>query len=372
MRTYLLQLLLAALIVATPSFAWADGPVAAAILNLQGNGVDQEMTSTLTSIVRNEALQVEKYQVVNKYPIQLQDVLLVLDCSADSPSCLKQVSEQVKARVLIYGSVQKQEEKFKIELNVFDAETGRMLNRLVRTLDDATDPVIGFRKEIEAFFDQQRGEALTRLQIGSSVEGARIQIDGTFVGTVPLERKGLPPGRYDIEVTHDGFEPWSSTVTLGEGADERVWAPLKKIEKEPVVSSTSTSDSDDTTTVVTRPDLTDSTTPERVPTPNWGAWSAIVVGGLSLAGSGGFFIAMKNVESTLENESAAGTLTEARLEELFDRGENYELTYRVLLGIGAVAATTGFVWLLLDNSGERAAALEMGVGLDGVSARLRW
>jgi hypothetical protein len=370
MRARLTHLLLALLVVLAPSSAWAEGPVAAAILNLEGEDVDPEMTKTLTSIVRNEALQVEKYQVVNKYPIQLQDVLLVLDCSAESPSCLKLISEQVNARVLIYGTVQKRDSRFKIELNVFDAETGRMLNRLVRTLDETTDPVIGFRKEIEAFFAQQRGEALTRLQIGSSVEGARILINGTFVGTVPLERKGLPPGSYDLEVQQEGYEPWKKTVSLAPGADERVWAPLEKMETpEPEVASPTTETGSTTTkTVVTsEPDVS----AERVPTTNWGAWSAVVVGGLSLGGSLGFGLAMENTERTLEEENDAGTLTEARLDELYDRGENFELAHRVLLGVGAVALTTGVVWLLLD-SGERAASLNVGVGVDGVSARLRW
>jgi hypothetical protein len=81
---------------------------------------------------------------------------------------------------------------------------------------------------------------------------------------------------------------------------------------------------------------------------------------------------MEQTEKKLEEESAAGTLTEERLETLFDRGENFELAHRVLLGVGAVAVATGVVWLLLDDRGEPAASLDFGVSPSGAAARLRW
>lgn len=378
MRTILLRLFFVIAFVAIPTFAFAEDPVAAAILNLEGEGVDAKMTDTLTSIIRNEALQVEKYQVVNKYPIQLSEVVLMLDCSADSPSCLKQVARETKARLLIYGRVEKRNEQFKIELNVFDAETGRMLNRLVRTLNDTTDPVIGFRKEIEAFFAQQRGGALTRLQIGANVEGAQIRIEDTFVGVVPLERKGLPPGSYEIQIAHPDYEVWTKQVTLNAGDDERVWAQLvarAPAEPEPASDAvasapTNTQSSQTQTTEFGPTDIEDTAdTPRRGPKTSWGPWSAIVVGGAALGGAVAFGVALENVESTIETEAVEGTLTESRYQQLFSRGENYELAHRILLGVGAVSTVAGIIWLVVDSGKERAS---LRLTPTGVSATVRW
>lgn len=364
----LLQLI-TILLVLVPQSAWAADPLAAAILNFEGKNVPAEMTETLSSIARNEAMQIEKYQVVNQYPIKLSDVLLVLGCSAESPSCLKQVAEQTKARVLIYGLVEKQGATYRLELNIFDSETGRMLNRLSRTLTDTTDPIVGFRKEIEAFFAEERGEAFTRLQIGSNVDGAQIRIDDTFVGVVPLERKGLPPGKYAVQVAHPDYEVWKQTVELSSGADLRVWAELQPLSTQPIV--TTPTEEPKTTMTVQTVDVTGGVEPERVRGTNWGAWSAIFVGGTALGTAVGFGLALEGTERKIEDESAAGTLTESRYEELFSRGENFELAHRVLLGVGAVATVAGILWLVLDDGGD-VAAVDVGIAPQGVSARLRW
>ena len=367
------RLLTLLLIVLLPAQAWAADPLAAAILNFEGKGVAEDMPETLSSIVRNEALQIEKYQVVNQYPIKLSDLLLALGCSAESPTCLQQVAEQTKARVLIYGMIERKGANYRLQLNIFDSETGRMLNRLSRTITDTTDPIVTFRKEIEAFFDEERGAATTRLQIGSSVEGAQIRINDTFVGVVPLERKGLPPGTYTVEVSHPEHEVWRDTVTLATGADLKVWAQLApRRSGNANAASPATVGAEPVRIAPNGFDVADSTMPESVGTTNWGAWSAVFVGGAALGGALGLGIALEDVERTIERESAAGTLTEGRYDELFNRGENFELAHRVLLGVGAVAVVAGVVWLVLDDDEDAAASIELGVGPGGVNASLEW
>lgn len=350
-----------------PSVAFAEEPLAVAILNLEADKVEVELAETLTSIVRNEALQVDKYQVVNKYPIRLSDIALLVGCSPESPTCLKQVASEVEARVLIYGLVRRQgEASYQIEINVFDVTNGKMLNRLTHTLTD-TDPVAGFRKEIEAFFAEQRGQTTTSLQIGASVDGAQVRIDDAFVGVVPLERKGLAPGKYAIQVAHPDYQVWETVVELTPGSDQRVWAQLIPIPTSPhdqALSETTTEQ------IKTSADLRDTPLPPSPRGTPWGAWSAVSVGALALGGAVGFGIALESTESKLEKEAANGMLTEARYQELYDRGQNYELGHRILLGVGIVASATGLVWLIIDRVGERHASI--GVTPSGVTARVRW
>ncbi len=326
----------------------------AGILALEGDGVDKQLTQTLSSIVRNEAQQIEKYQVVNKYDINLSDVLLVLNCSSESLACMRQVAEQVKARVLIYGAVSKKGGSYQIALTLFDSETGRTINKLNRTISDTDDPVVAFRKEIEAFFAREKGEAVTRVQIGSSIADARIFMEDTFVGTAPLERKGLPAGKYAIRVEHPDYEPWEHVLELRQGGDVNLWADLKPKSAGQIAITPPA----ETQRVIQDPILKvkDEPVASRV---NWGAWSAVGVGGVALIGSGIFAVMMGNVEQSISDETRAGTITERRYNELVDRGDTYELTHRILLGVGAASVVGGVTWLLLSPEGSSRASLSV-------------
>lgn len=353
------------------SNAFANQPMSVAILNLEGENVEKDLVTTLSSIVRHEAQQVDRYQVINKFEINFQDVLLVLGCSADSTTCLKQAAEQVNARVLIFGKLSKKGSTYQLTLNVFDSETGRMLNKLSRTLNATNDdPVVQFRKEIEAFFAKDKAAPTTRLQIGSNVADARILIEDTFVGNVPLERKGLPPGRYKVEVTHPDYLTWETLIELKEGADIDLWAPLKPASKANGTQQVPV-DTSRKIEVVETPVVKESMPEERVSGTNWGAWSAIGVGTLALGGSGVFGALMSGVEDDIAEENNAGTLTLDRYNELNDRGENYEMTHRVLLGVGAAAVLGGVTWLIVSPGGEAQTA-SFGVTPTGFAGTLTW
>lgn len=358
MRPFLSILLL--LLLFAPVNAVAEEQLDAAILNLETDKKNEDLAETLTSVVRNEALQVEKYKVVNKFPIRLSDIALLVGCNAENPSCLKQVAAEVEARILIYGLVKRQgETSYQIEVNVYDVGTGQMLNRLTRTLTDK-DPVVGFRKEIEQFFAEQRAIPTTRLQVGSSVEGAQVRIEDSFVGVAPLERKGLEPGRYTIQVAHPDYQVWETVVELEPGAKESVWAQLQPLEEGKTE-----------TIVIERDPKPAEPLPEDPRGLNWGAWSALSVGTLALGGSLAFGIGLESTERTLEKEAAAGELTEARYQKLFDRGKNYELAHRVLLGVGTVGVATGVIWLIVDGMSDRRRA-QLIVGPSSAAVRWQW
>ena len=55
----------------------------------------------------------------------------------------------------------------------------------------------------------------------SSPSSAEISIDGDFVGTTNSSFQ-LTPGEHRIEISREGFEPWSRTVTVVPGTQIRV------------------------------------------------------------------------------------------------------------------------------------------------------
>ena len=352
--------------------AQESGLTDVAVLNLEGEKVEDQLLKTLTVVLRKEAEEREDYDV-NQSSINLSEVLVVLGCSTPNPTCLKQAAEQVDAQILVYGSVEKIDDRFEVEVEVFDSARREVTQRVVRTLR-TDDPVGEFRKQVKQLFEEDEASEGTRVQIGSNIEGASIRIRDTVVGTTPLERKGLPPGEYEIEVFKEGYSTWKATVDLEEGSDIRLWAPLDekpaakpRTEDKKITSKSGGSDG--------------SSPPEYVTSKtNWGAWSVVGVGGLALAGSGVMGILINRKEGELDElQSQAGTYESAgaynrRQNEIIDQGQSYELAHRILLGVGLVSATTGVLWLILENpdSNESARSFDMNVGPRGASATFRW
>lgn len=65
------------------------------------------------------------------------------------------------------------------------------------------------------------------LAISSLNEGAKIQIDGRYIGTVPLAQPvELPPGEHSVEITLDGWVPVTRKVTVSPGGSEELEVDL--------------------------------------------------------------------------------------------------------------------------------------------------
>ncbi|HUF24507.1 MAG TPA: PEGA domain-containing protein [Vicinamibacterales bacterium] len=64
------------------------------------------------------------------------------------------------------------------------------------------------------------------LTVTSRPAGARVLVDGRFVGTTPAKVPGITPGAHTVRVELEGYQPWSTTVRVVGGQDARVAAPL--------------------------------------------------------------------------------------------------------------------------------------------------
>jgi TonB family protein len=59
--------------------------------------------------------------------------------------------------------------------------------------------------------------------------GATVLVNGASVGETPVLQHRLKPGAHKIEVTRDGYEPWSGSITVESGKKARVDAILKEV-----------------------------------------------------------------------------------------------------------------------------------------------
>lgn len=371
-----------------PSPAQAEEEVInVAVLNLEGEDVDAQLLETLTSVLRNEAQQHASYDMINESPVDLSEIVVVLGCETTSASCLAQASEQLEASVLIFGQVERLDNLHKVTVEVFDASSKKVEQRLVHTLDDAHDPVAAFRRQIQTLFDGEALEEGTRLHVDSSLEGAEIRINDTMVGTAPYERSGLPGGSYTIRVEHEGYKSWKASVQLAEGDDVRLWAPLKK-QPGATAGEDEAAGDDESTAQKSAAEPEHDMVVEGPPDggqgghSNLGAWSAVGVGGVALGGSLVMALLMQGAEDELAEHEA--TLDEASSREAFiaesedivEKGQSYELAHRVLLGIGAASVVGGSIWLLVaddaDESSLAAHEWDVQISPGGVSALWSW
>jgi TonB family protein len=71
--------------------------------------------------------------------------------------------------------------------------------------------------------------AMGTVDIISDPAGATIRFDGVPVGKTPLRSHRVKVGSHKVELAHEGFEPWTGSVTAREGRRAQVDAMLKPI-----------------------------------------------------------------------------------------------------------------------------------------------
>ena len=66
------------------------------------------------------------------------------------------------------------------------------------------------------------------LSVESHQAGAKVFIDGRFVGTTPLRLPDVPAGEHALHLDHDGYIRWSSSIRIVSSAPSRVTASLDR------------------------------------------------------------------------------------------------------------------------------------------------
>jgi len=114
------------------------------------------------------------------------------------------------------------------------------------------------------------------LKIHSKPFGAEVYINGTYRGKTPLTIK-LEPGRYTVRVTEEGYEDYTTTVTLEAGETKEITVQLKK---KPTTTSKSHTYSQTTSTPTST--HTPSSPPETTTTKSGGICGPALILGLAM------------------------------------------------------------------------------------------
>jgi hypothetical protein len=206
----------------------------------------------------------------------------------------------------------------------------------------------GFMGECQA---QLGGFALRRLP-----EGARVSVDGAPAAAGQHEWDGLTRGAYRVEVTVEGFEPWSRLITVTPKERAEVVVTLEPLVSEPARAATAATDPPPPPPKETAPPL-------RRPARGraraiWG-WSVTGVAVAALGTSGYFLWRMSDQRADALSryeayEADPSDTTYAPARAAMDDSRTSALVGYALGGVGVAALGTG-AWLLLTGGEARVA-----------------
>ncbi len=85
---------------------------------------------------------------------------------------------------------------------------------------------------------EKAAPAMGVAEVFSTPPGAQVKIDGAPVGQTPLLNHSIKAGKHQVEVTKDGYEPWTSPLTVGRRKTtiDAQLRPVVKATPPPVVS----------------------------------------------------------------------------------------------------------------------------------------
>ncbi|MFB6352015.1 MAG: PEGA domain-containing protein [Bradymonadaceae bacterium] len=399
--------------------ATASEPASIVVFKLEGNAARDQLRDELTSAMREQVQQSNRYQLVNDNPVLLSDVVVVLGCASASTTCLGKAAEHFGADYLIFGKFEAVGERTRASVRLFDPARSRYVRSFGRVLEKLSPPYQSFRDEVDGLLrtDQQRKrqrerqqekKKVTSLKVTANIEEAKVRLDGEVVGETPLERRGISPGEYRVEVTREGYQSWRTVIQLDEGTNVNLQATLaEKTEPSglseasasaaPDEESTEESASGEESTAEPASDVEPSDESSADPPPSaqrskaasWGPWVAIGLGGAAFIGSAIEFGRMRALQKDLaagRQRAANGETDEFSADtkdcpgpgtkecEIISQGENAELAHKILIGAGGVMTAGGLTWLLFRMTGDDGdrAARSVDITFTGNGFRASW
>lgn len=361
------------------------------VFTLEGSDETADLREQLTSVVREEARRGTRYELVNDNPVVLSDAVVVLGCKSVSTTCLGKAAEHFGADFLVYGKVEEVKGRSRVSVRLYDPAKGRYVRSFGRVITKMSEPYTAFRRKVSSLLGLEsrtsdKPSPENALRVRSNVEGASVTIDGEAAGETPLDRKGLEPGRHEIRVDADGYEPWTTEVELDRESTVAIRASLTPEKTaEPSSGTTEKEPASGTASTTPTPGPPDSDVPpapsERSWAAQWGPWMAIGGGTLALGGAVVAGAEIQRAENDLEawrnrNNDRTTAVDAPRERELIDRGRRAQTIHRIMLGVGGISVTGGLLWLWFRSIGDDdtspSSARHLDVAVTGRSVWVGW
>lgn len=287
---------------------------------------------------------------VQRSALGLEDLMLAVGCPSTTIACLQEIGQNVKASGLIISRARRVKEGVELSVRWFDVATGGDRGELARLLpSDAASRAKILAEAVKALLGRpppSSQEQTGGLSISASVPFVEIVLDGQVRGSVPLQLRGLRPGRYTVLARRDGYLSSEQTAMVSPNQLTQILIEMTPAPPQRVSYLGSI-----------RP-------------PTW------VVGGaglLCLAMGAAFAAHMKAQQDHLD---AAQGITYQEIQQMLDyrdTGRRDALAANILFGLGGAALVGAAIFSYLDYrraGSESASTPSVGVGPGSVSLHL--
>jgi hypothetical protein len=152
------------------------------------------------------------------------EIVRIHDACADA-KCWSEAGERVDAAYVVHPRLRRVAPDHTIAITIIDVRRGSVLSDANGTCDlcghaELVDLASDLGERTRRRLDQLTGGPAV-VSLGSTPRGATVRVDGEIVGTTPLEHT-IPPGRHEIRVELDGYQPVVRTTDVVGGTREAI------------------------------------------------------------------------------------------------------------------------------------------------------
>ena len=202
------------------------------VVGLRATDGDDDFARSLTGALRRAAQQVPGW-AISLRDVALSQLMIANSCNAPDDTCLQQVARSLNVQRVIYGSVSHTPDRqaFKIELFIFNGDTGRTESALNETLPLARTDIDDLRLPARRFVVVLSGRAqVGTLRVHARVDGAHVFVDNRDVGAIQngvLTSPGVASGAHEITVTAPGYIAYRENIRVNVSDETVVNAVLR-------------------------------------------------------------------------------------------------------------------------------------------------
>lgn len=182
----------------------------------------------IESQVRNNVVNLNKYSVEPAQ--QTRDAVIAakdlgIDCQGADPKCLAGLGRLSGLSRIIVAEYD--DKTTKLTLTSISVAGASVEQSVTRDLGPVNDQAGNIRVTVLELLDPAALNG--RAFIGTGNIAAEVFVDGTKVGTAPLDEPlSLSPGPHQLRIVADGYDPFESEINVGIGQDVQVQANLTK------------------------------------------------------------------------------------------------------------------------------------------------
>ncbi len=240
MRKYLLHVLIISFVFLVPTIIHSAEEEKDRLLVVPlkaQKGIDQEEAILLTDILSVEIHRSGKFTILNRDDMKAildeKEFEAVMGCDKDN-ICLLQNVEKLAVNKIIAGNIGKLGGKYLISIRMIneDGENELMEKETcdcaISDLDKTMEKVAYNFLKYMGGYAAQEGSII----VESKPKGAKIYLDGDYIGTTPDSIRRIVPGTYKIEVKMDGYKVWTKSVDVKSSEEIRILAKFEQDKSE--------------------------------------------------------------------------------------------------------------------------------------------